>query len=135
MDNKGINSDRAKQRPGRLCQSIMNPDPKIKPREKVKIDWAGFAVPKLIIKLSQHEYGKLKRKVHKLDGWRCINPDCVQLYTRKELTMHHIIPRARLRLDTVDNCATICFVCHMLVEAKILKLDFKKLLKERRRKI
>jgi 5-methylcytosine-specific restriction endonuclease McrA len=47
--------------------------------------------------------------------------------------MHHIVPRSRLRLDTVDNCATICFVCHRLVEDKKLKLDFKKLLKERRK--
>jgi len=109
----------------------MKPDPK-KKYKKTKINWDGFAVPKQSIKLSPHKYLKLKRKVHELDGWKCVNPDCKHTYSREELTFHHIIPVGRIRLDTVDNGMTLCLWCHMLVEDKLLYLDFKELLKKRK---
>jgi len=111
----------------------MNPQPKVKPKKKIKIDWEGFAIPKQSIKLSPYEYAKLKKKVHELDGWRCLNPECTNIYTAKELTVHHIYPAGRLRIDTVENCGTLCLWCHNLVEDKILYLDFEKLLRERRK--
>jgi len=111
----------------------MNPQPKIKNRRKQKIDWTGFAVPKVSVRLSPYEYAKLKQRVHRLDGYRCINPDCQENYGRGELHMHHDIPRSVIRLDTEDNCSTMCPICHHLVEIKKLYLDFKKLIKERRK--
>ena len=112
----------------------MKPYPKPKKRKKKKIDWEGFAVPKKSIRLSKHEFTKLKRLVHELDGWKCINPDCTNIYTINELTYHHIVPKGRICLDTVENGATLCLWCHILVEDKILYLDFDELLKERKEK-
>lgn len=111
----------------------MNPIPKTKHRRKKKIDWEGFAFPKLSVKLSPYEYGKFKRKVHELDEWRCVNPNCTEIYTKDQLHVHHIIPKGRLVLDTVDNGATLCPVCHSLVEDKLIYIDFEKIIKNRRK--
>jgi len=110
----------------------MKPYPKPKKRKKKKIDWEGFAVPKVFVKLSPYEYQKLKQRVHRLDGWRCINPDCQENYGRGELHIHHTTPRSVQRLDTEENCSSICPICHHYVEIKQLYLDFPKLIKERR---
>ncbi len=110
----------------------MNPNPKPKKRKKEDVDWAGFAFPKLSKRLSPYKYSKLKRQVHALDGWRCVNPDCTETYKAKELHLHHIIPRGRFRLDTMDNGVTLCFACHRLVEDKLLKLDFEKIIERRK---
>lgn len=111
----------------------MKPYPKPKRRKKQKVDWTGFAFPKMAVKLSPYEYSKLKRKVHTLDGWRCVNPNCSESYRRKELHIHHIIPTGRIRLDTEDNCATVCPVCHRLIEDKELYLDFPAIIKNRKK--
>jgi len=113
----------------------MKPDPKIRNRKKQKVDWTGFAVPKLAVKLSPYEYAKLKRRVHALDGWRCVNPGCSETYHRSELHFHHVVPRGRIRIDTEDNGVTLCPVCHRLVEDKLLKIDFKKIIKKRKLQI
>lgn len=110
----------------------MKPNPKPKKHRRKKIDWEGFAVPKQSIKLSPYEYSKLKASVHKRDNWLRLNPNCTELYDGPDLEIHHIIPRGRLRLDTAENMATLCHVCHRLVEDKILYLDFKELLKNRK---
>jgi len=113
----------------------MKPDPKPQRRKKKPVDWTGFAFPKTSIRLSPYEYAKLKQKVHRLDGYRCINPDCQENYGRGELQMHHTIPRSVQRLDTEENCSSICPICHHLVEIKKLYLDFDKLIKERRKNL
>jgi len=112
----------------------IRPHPKPERRKKKPVDWTGFAVPKRSVKLSPYEYTKLKQEVHRMDGWRCINPDCNENYGRGELHIHHIIPRSAIRLDVVENAATICPICHHYVEIKQLILDFPKLIEERRRK-
>ncbi len=110
------------------------PNPKPQRRKKQPVDWTGFAVPKVSVKLSPHEYQKLKQKIHRLDGYRCINPDCRENYGKGELQLHHIVKRSQLRLDIPGNAASICPICHHLVEIKQLYLDFPKLIKERRKK-
>jgi len=113
---------------------MIRPYPKPARRKKKPVDWTNFAVPKISVRLSPHEYAKLKLKVHRLDGYRCINPDCRENYGRGELHLHHIIPRSVIRLDTEENSVSICPICHHYVEIKQLKLDFPKLIKERRKK-
>jgi len=111
---------------------MITSDPKIKKKVKQDIDWTGFAFPKQSKRLSPYKYAKLKRKIHQMDGWRCVNPDCTEIYTRDQLQVHHIVPKGRLVLDTVDNGATTCPVCHSLVEDKLIYIDFEKAIKRRK---
>ncbi|MBW2178793.1 MAG: HNH endonuclease [Deltaproteobacteria bacterium] len=111
----------------------MKPDPKNKHKKKKPVDWTGFAYPKLAVKLSPYEYSKLKQRVHALDGWHCVNPNCSEIYRRSELHFHHIVPRGRLRLDISENGVTLCPACHRLVEDKILCLNFPEIIKNRKK--
>ncbi|MEW6613910.1 MAG: HNH endonuclease [Thermodesulfobacteriota bacterium] len=59
------------------------------------------------------DYVRFKRWIHERDRWTCKNPFC---RSRKNLTLAHYVPRSKLRLDTQENCYTLCVECHELEE-------------------
>ena len=85
------------------------------------IDWAGFKFPKRDkVKFTGVEYEKFKNRVFERDGWRCQNLSCG---SRRNLTLHHKIKRSKVRLDTMENCITLCVKCHDKVEQHKLKVE------------
>ena len=85
------------------------------------IDWEGFKFPKQrSVKLEGEEYRKFKKHIFTRDNWMCRNPAC---RSRRNLTLHHKIRRSKVRLDTEENCLTLCVECHDL--ATQFKLDCK----------
>ena len=85
------------------------------------VDWKGFVFPKeRAVKLEGEDYDRFKNKIFERDGWRCRNPQC---RSRRNLTLHHKIKRSRLRLDTEENCMTLCAFCHDRVERNELKVE------------
>jgi len=78
------------------------------------VEWTGFKFPKQgAVKLEGEEYLRFKNRVFERDGWKCRNPECK---SRRNLTLHHKIKRSKLRLDTMENCITLCVKCHDRVE-------------------
>lgn len=75
--------------------------------------WRPFAAsPKRQkIKLTGEAYQRLKLQVFTRDKWRCRR--CGE---RLPLTVHHLIKRSDLRLDTLENCLSLCVGCHDAVE-------------------
>jgi len=72
------------------------------------------------VKLEDEAYREFRDRILERDGWRCRNPKCG---SRWWLTVHHKIKRSRLRLDTEENCITLCLRCHELVEAHKLEVE------------
>jgi len=88
------------------------PDPKIKPRRKLPVDWTGFAVPKQAVNLGKgHAYSKFKKQVMLLQNYTC--RACLKKFKPRQLTIDHVIKRSILRLDTFENCNLLCLPCHM----------------------
>jgi 5-methylcytosine-specific restriction endonuclease McrA len=69
------------------------------------------------IKLEGAAYQAFKKTVHETDRWRCVV--CRRI---KPLTVHHLRKRSQLRLDTLENCVSLCFNCHEAVERGQLRL-------------
>jgi len=65
------------------------------------------------------DYRQFKYRVHELDGWKCRRCFCIV-----PLTVHHIVKRSKLRLDTVENCVSLCFDCHDEVERNNIRLGW-----------
>lgn len=89
----------------------MRPHPKPQKRKKVRIDWSGFAIPKLSVKREGYEYTKFKNGVIESRGKRC--EWCKKPKHRRELTLHHKTKRSKLRLDTPENVEVVCLDCHI----------------------
>jgi len=59
------------------------------------------------IKLKGQAYTNLKQRVFALDRARC------RVCGRTEnLSLHHMVKRSTLRIDTVHNCLTLCILCN-----------------------
>jgi 5-methylcytosine-specific restriction endonuclease McrA len=65
------------------------------------------------IRLEGDEYRKFCREIHTRDGWQCRR--CGR---RHQLQVHHLVKRSKVRLDTRENCLSLCATCHQLVEDK-----------------
>lgn len=37
--------------------------------------------------------------------------------------MHHKVKRSKVRLDTEENCVTLCVICHELAERHELEVE------------
>ncbi len=70
------------------------------------------------VKLSPHNYRKLREKVFDRDGWQC-----VECGTTHNLTLSHKIHKGmgggRGPGDTMDNTRCLCMSCHDLEERHI----------------
>ena len=75
------------------------------------------------VKLSPYKLHKLAEEVFKRDGFRCQIPGCYHARPSFTLDPHHIIPRARLRLDIKENLLTVCIRCHALLHANLLDVS------------
>jgi len=71
------------------------------------------------VKKKGSEYLRFKLELHELDNWRCKR--CNKI---KGLTVHHLIKRSHVRLDTFENCLSLCVECHDEVEAGLVRLRF-----------
>ena len=66
--------------------------------------------PKLVpIRLEPSDYGELRRRVMRRDGWRC--QFCG---SRQNLQVHHQQYRSHSGEDTEANLITLCEKCHSL---------------------
>ena len=52
-------------------------------------------------------YEELLQGILRRDGWRC-----QRCGKRRDLQVHHIEPRSRLRKDEEQNLITLCAECH-----------------------
>jgi 5-methylcytosine-specific restriction endonuclease McrA len=91
-------------------------------KRKQAIDWGGFAVPKQkkVVKKGK-EYTAFIEAVFARDNYECRNPDCPSKkepmpFPNSVLSVHHKQKRSHGRLDTMENCVTLCMYCHGLVE-------------------
>ena len=57
--------------------------------------------PKIV--LTSDDYKALQQACFRLDKWRC--RVCGKI---RPLQLHHMQPRSKGRLDTVDNCISLC---------------------------
>jgi 5-methylcytosine-specific restriction endonuclease McrA len=73
------------------------------------------------VKKEGAEYWKFKQEVHEADGWLC------KVCNRhRPLTVHHIIKRSKLRLDTMENCVSVCNdPCHDMIEENLIAVEWK----------
>ena len=113
----------------------MKPYPKSQQTRKSrkKVDWSGFASPKMSVVLNENDYRKLKSKIVEIVGQQCEVTTCLE--TALELLhLHHRKSRGACRLDTFENCYLICFRCHRLIEEKHLKPDWE-IIDERRHRL
>jgi len=83
-------------------------------------NWSGFAFPKQgEVRLEGEEYEEFKQQIFERDNWTCRNLNC---RSRRNLTVHHLIKRSKLRLDIPSNAVTVCAFCHDLIEAGKLNI-------------
>jgi len=75
------------------------------------------------VKLSPYRLRKLVEEVFKRDDFRCQIPGCNNTKSWYTMAPHHIIPRARLRLDIKENLLTVCIGCHALLHANLLDVS------------
>ena len=78
-------------------------------------------IPKKSVKLSKHKLAKLCLEAFKRDGYICQLDKLV--YPVEALTGHHIIPRARLRLDILDNILTVNIWDHIPLHDGVLAVS------------
>jgi|GEM_PF-3217840 len=57
---------------------------------------------------------KLREQVLERDNYTC--QICLNQLT--ELNIHHLIPRRRQGLDSINNLTSVCDTCHGLIETK-----------------
>ena len=65
------------------------------------------------IRLEPEAYQHLYRQVLQRDGWRC--QSCGN---RRNLQVHHILPRSQSGDDTEENLTTLCSECHDQVHSR-----------------
>ena len=65
------------------------------------------------VKLNRTQYNRFQKAVFGRDNYTCQAPDCD--CDSSYLTIHHIIPRGRLRLDTMKNAMTTSLDCHIRI--------------------
>lgn len=82
-----------------------------------------LTIVKRSVKLSPYRLGKLVEEVFKRDDFRCQIPGCNYAKPWHTMAPHHIIPRARLRLDIKENLLTVCIGCHALLHANLLDIS------------
>lgn len=86
------------------------------------------AYPKQSHKLKGKAYHDFRVGIIERAGCRCQNPLCGVADADPPyptLSVEHIIPRSRLRLDTDDNCGCLCVTCNFRVKAGLLELVWK----------
>ena len=74
------------------------------------------------VRLTGAAYAKFKRELIKRDNGRCQNPMCQ--FPDAQLTIEHIIPRSRIRMDTGWNCAILCAPCNTAIKARYLMIEW-----------
>lgn len=67
---------------------------------------------KTAIILTDAKWKALKNKCFLRDNYTC--QECGAQYPVEYLDAHHIIPRGRCRIDTLDNLVTLCRGLHTL---------------------
>jgi len=72
------------------------------------------------VKLDGEEYERFRRSVFDRDGWKCRNPFC---RSNVGLSVHHIVKRSKIRLDTMENCIALCVACHEAVERGVFVIE------------
>lgn len=80
------------------------------------------------VKLSPTKFKKLKLQAFLRDDFTCQIESCLmpRIYgdTLDEgLHPHHIILKARLRLDILENILTVCFCCHRKLHDNLLNVS------------
>ena len=65
------------------------------------------------LQLDREAYQLLYRQVLQRDGWRC--QFCGN---RRNLQVHHILPRSQSGDDTEENLTTLCSECHDQVHSR-----------------
>ena len=56
------------------------------------------------------KFAEAKTVVHQRDGFRC--QECTRQFTRAEVDVHHLVPRALGGSDDPSNLITLCDACH-----------------------
>lgn len=85
------------------------------------------AFPKRRIRLKKAAYGRLKRRIHEIDGWRCVNPHCCWPVPPEALQVHHHTTRGAGGSDTIENGYTFCPHCHRAIQEHRLVLDWEEI--------
>lgn len=76
------------------------------------------------VKLSPYKLQKLAKEVFERDNYTCQIPGCnSQPGYNIAAGPHHIIPRARLRLDIKENLLTVCITCHTYLHCNLLDVS------------
>lgn len=83
--------------------------------------------PKTRIRLKGAAYKKLKRQIHELDGWRCVNPHCCWPVAHEALQVHHRRSKGASGSDTIENGYTFCPNCHRAVQEYRIRPDWGKI--------
>lgn len=81
--------------------------------------------PKQSVKLKGKAYHDFRIRVIERALCRCQNPLCGVADgdpPYPTLSVEHIIPRSKIRLDTPENCGCLCVTCNFRVKAGFLKL-------------
>lgn len=101
----------------------MRPYPKTEQthRKRPPVDWSGFSCPKGgKVELKGAAYTRLKARVHKRDGYRC-----VVCFRADSLTLGHAITkRSKCRKDTEENTVCECVFCNDAQETGLLKVEY-----------
>jgi len=87
------------------------------------------AYPKQSVKLKGKAYHDFRIGIIERDGCMCRNPLCglrdgTPPY--QTLSIEHKIQRSHLRLDTDENCVTLCVTCNHRIKAKLLYIEWRK---------
>ena len=69
--------------------------------------------------LTGQDYVRFKNDVHEADSWRC-----GACHGIKPLQVHHLQKRSHGRLDTKENCVSLCAGCHSLVETYVIRIEW-----------
>ena len=77
------------------------------------------------VRLKGAAYAKFKREILERDNHRCQNPVCQHPgIDPLALTIEHIIPRSRLRLDVPWNTVILCAPCNTAIKARYLMIEW-----------
>ena len=64
------------------------------------------------------EWLEIRKQVLERDKHTCQN--CLKQFDSSKLDAHHIIPRRKQGLDSINNLFTFCESCHVLIELRKL---------------
>ena len=82
-------------------------------------NWKGGISPEKNKRVSSAEWKELRKQIYKRDNYTC--QICGKHCKKQEIQAHHIIPYHISKDNNLTNLITLCFVCHMKEERKILQ--------------